>query len=82
MRAELTKLPDGIHAFTDYIDGLGEEPEPIRFQVKITIAGEEATVDWTGTSPQVRAAINAPAARVSPSETAWIHKAPGFAAER
>ena len=25
---------------------------------------------------------NEAAARVSPSETAWIHKAPGFAAER
>ena len=26
MRAELAKLPDGVHTFTDYIDGVGDEP--------------------------------------------------------
>ncbi|MBI3824827.1 MAG: hydantoinase B/oxoprolinase family protein [Candidatus Rokubacteria bacterium] len=60
MRAEIARLPDGTYRFTDFIDGLGEHPEPIRFQVAITIKGDEAVVDWTGTSPQVKAAINAP----------------------
>ena len=26
MRAELARLPDGVHTFTDYIDGVGDEP--------------------------------------------------------
>jgi len=60
MRAEIAALPDGSYDFVDHIDGFGEAPEPIRFQVCVTIRGEEAHVDWTGTSPQVKAAINAP----------------------
>ncbi len=60
MREELSALPDGVYEFVDHIDGLGETPEPIRFQVRVEIKGDEAFVDWTGTSPQVKAAINAP----------------------
>jgi N-methylhydantoinase B len=60
MRSVLSAVPDGCYEFTDYIDGLGEEPVPIVFHVAVTIAGSEMTVDWTGTSPQVKAGINAP----------------------
>lgn len=60
MRAELAALPDGIYHFIDHIDGFGEHPDPVRFQVRVEIKGDEAFVDWTGTSPQVKAAINAP----------------------
>jgi N-methylhydantoinase B len=42
------------------IDGLGEHPVPIPFQVALTVRGSDITVDWTGTSPQVKAGINAP----------------------
>jgi len=60
MRETIAKIPDGDYVFTDHIDGIGENPTPIRFALKITIKGEEAVADWTGTSPQVKAAINAP----------------------
>lgn len=60
MREQICHLPDGVYTFTDCIDGFGENPAPIVFKVKLTIAGEQATVDWTGTSPQVKGAINAP----------------------
>src|SRR5690606_30032259 len=33
---------------------------PIPFEVSVTVAGEEITVDWTGTSPEIKAGINAP----------------------
>ena len=36
------------------------DPEPIPFRVKLTIDADEVTVDWTGSSPQVDGAINAP----------------------
>jgi N-methylhydantoinase B len=62
MRAEIAALPDGEYSYTDYIDGFGDEPEPIRIQVKLIISGDELTVDLTGTSPQVPAAINCPIA--------------------
>jgi N-methylhydantoinase B len=60
MRSVLEAVPDGSYEFTDYIDGLGETPEPIVFHATVTIAGSEMVVDWTGTSPQVKAGINAP----------------------
>ena len=59
-RAEISEIPDGVYRFTDHIDGLGEEPEPIEFRVALTIDGDQAVVDWTGTSPQVKGGINAP----------------------
>lgn len=60
MRDVIREIPDGVYENVDFIDGFGEDPEPIRFQVKLTISGDELTADWTGTSPQVAAAINAP----------------------
>jgi len=60
IRAEIRALPDGTWHFEDFVDGLGERPEPIRFKVALTIAGDSISVDWTGTSAQVKAAINGP----------------------
>jgi N-methylhydantoinase B len=57
-RAEIAKLPDGTYRFVDHIDSDGIDPGPIRFEVTITVAGEEMVVDFAGTSPQVRGAIN------------------------
>ena len=57
-RAEIAKLPDGRYEFTDYIDNDGIDPGPIIFKVAITIDGEEMVVDFEGSSPQVRGAIN------------------------
>ena len=64
MRDEIAQLPDGAWSFTDYIDGLGETPEPIPLKVSVTIAGDHMTVDWTGSSPEVPGAINCPSAFV------------------
>jgi N-methylhydantoinase B len=60
MRAAIAAIPDGTYRFTDYIDGLGERPEPIAFQVALTVRGDEIEVDWSGSSPQVKAGINCP----------------------
>ena len=60
MRQEITSLPDGEWSFVDFIDGLGEKPEPIPLHVKITIKQSDMTLDWSGSSPQVDAAINCP----------------------
>ena len=59
-RAEISEMPNGTYEFTHYIDGLGENPEPIVFRVSIVKQGEEILVDWSGTSPQVKGGINAP----------------------
>ena len=44
MRTELAALPDGVYAFEDFIDGVGDSPEPLRIVVRVAIA---ATRSWS-----------------------------------
>jgi N-methylhydantoinase B len=62
MMAEIEAIPDGEYSYTDYIDGFGEHPEPLQIAVTLGIKGSNITVDFTGTSAQVQAAINCPVA--------------------
>jgi N-methylhydantoinase B len=58
-RAELSKLPDGEWSFEDFIDDDGiDYGKPIRLFVTIRKSGDAMVVDWTGTNPQVKGAIN------------------------
>ncbi len=57
-RDEIRAIPDGVYSFVDHIDGLGENPEPVLFKVTVSVRGDEAFVDWEGTSPQVLGGIN------------------------
>jgi N-methylhydantoinase B len=58
-RAALSELPDGVYDFLDHIDDDGiDVGKPIPLKVTITKAGDRVEVDWTGTSPQVKGAIN------------------------
>src|SRR5438105_6911811 len=58
-RAALADLPDGEWSFEDFIDDDGiEYGKPIRLFVTIKKNGGAMTVDWTGTAPQVKGAIN------------------------
>ncbi len=59
MRALIARLPDGVYRFEDVLDddGLGSGPLPIR--VAVTIAGEDAHVDFTGSAPQCAGPVNA-----------------------
>nr|WP_256476357.1 hydantoinase B/oxoprolinase family protein [Siccirubricoccus soli] len=58
-RAALAELPDGEWSFLDHIDDDGVElGKPIPLQVRVEKRGDRMVVDWTGTSPQVKGAIN------------------------
>ena len=58
-RAAVSELPDGVFTFEDWIDDDGIElDKPIRLFVTMTKKGDSMKVDWTGTSPQVKGAIN------------------------
>jgi N-methylhydantoinase B len=58
-RAALAELPDGEWSFEDWIDDDGVDyGKPIRLFVTIKKTGDKMLVDWTGTSPQVKGAIN------------------------
>ncbi|MDB5415150.1 MAG: 5-oxoprolinase [Rubritepida sp.] len=57
-RAEIATWPKGTFRFTDHIDSDGLSDAPVPLSVAITVEGDHLTVDWSGSSPQVRAAIN------------------------
>lgn len=57
MRSAFAEAPDGRYEFGFDTDGIAE---PFHFQVAVTISGDRAHVDWTGTSDQVGRAINCP----------------------
>jgi N-methylhydantoinase B len=58
-RAAVTKLPDGVYSFEDWIDDDGIDfGKPIRLFVTLTKQGDRLTADWTGSAPQVKGAIN------------------------
>jgi N-methylhydantoinase B len=58
-RDEIRHWPKGTFRFTDYIDDDGMDDSPIPISVAITVHEDSLTVDFEGTSPQVRGAINA-----------------------
>jgi N-methylhydantoinase B/oxoprolinase/acetone carboxylase alpha subunit len=62
MRAALAGLPDGTWRAEDVLDSTGaaaDQQRPARVAVAVTVAGDEVTVDFTGTDPQARGNVNA-----------------------
>lgn len=59
-RAEIGDLPNGTYRFTDHMDGLGTDPQPIVIQLAVTIHDDAISVDFTGTSAQVAGGVNTP----------------------
>ncbi len=58
-RLLIGELPDGVYTYTDYLDddGVGDSPVPIC--VRVTISGDLAVVDFSGSAPQQKGSINA-----------------------
>jgi N-methylhydantoinase B len=57
MRAAIAQIPDGRYRAETFIDGFLDDPDPARRELPlvatVTVAGEEITVDLTGTADQV-----------------------------
>jgi 5-oxoprolinase (ATP-hydrolysing) len=64
MRQALGKLPDGRYPFADAMDGDATE-SIVPIAVTVTIAGDEAVFDFTGTGPVVAGNLNATPAIVT-----------------
>ncbi len=58
MREDLRAYPDGRYAAEGWMDGDGISDDPVRIAVTVTLAGGDVTVDFTGSSPQVRGPFN------------------------
>jgi len=59
MRRAISAIPDGSYEAEDALDDDGISDRPVPIRVRLTIRGERAVVDFTGSSPQVAGAINA-----------------------
>ena len=59
-RAAIAELPDGEYRADDELEAADGSPVPIR--AAVTIRGEEVTVDFAGSSPQVEGNLNCPLA--------------------
>jgi len=59
LRAVIRGIPDGRYTFTDALDNDGFSNERVQIRCAITIAGDSATVDFTGTDKQTTGGVNA-----------------------
>jgi N-methylhydantoinase B len=59
-REVLGGVPDGTYTFSDYVEVDYVTPYYIRIKVSLTVSGSNITLDFNGTDPQVRAALNLP----------------------
>jgi N-methylhydantoinase B len=59
MRAVIGRIPDGTYEFEDSVDDDGISDRPLRIHAKVTVAGEELTVDLSGCSQQAMGPSNA-----------------------
>jgi N-methylhydantoinase B/oxoprolinase/acetone carboxylase alpha subunit len=59
MRAAIRRLPRGEYRFEDFLDNDGISERPVKIAVKVTIHGDRATVDFTGSSEQAEGSVNA-----------------------
>lgn len=57
-RAELQRIPDGIYAHDAFLDDDGEGTEPVPIRVKVIIADDQMTIDYTDMADQVPGCIN------------------------
>ncbi|MBI3964600.1 MAG: hydantoinase B/oxoprolinase family protein [Chloroflexi bacterium] len=57
-RQIVRQIPDGTYTFSDYLelDVIGDPPG--RVKLTMTVSDSDLTLDFTGTDPQVRAALN------------------------
>lgn len=57
-RRAIATIPSGTYRFSDYLDDDVATRIPIKFQLALTVRGEEMVIDFTGSDPQVRSAFN------------------------
>ena len=59
-RRVISGVPDGVYRFSDFLEGDMAGLGLIRINITLTIEGDDFLMDFTGSAPQVRAALNLP----------------------
>jgi N-methylhydantoinase B len=57
-RTHIRALPDGVYEHETYLDNDGEGDTPVPIKVKVIVAGDELTVDYSGIAEQAQGSIN------------------------
>ena len=60
IRNRIAELSDGTYSFTNYLDDDGMGGAPVPISVTVRVAGDRLEVDFTGSGPQARGAMNVP----------------------
>lgn len=58
MRHHIAQLPDGEYAFEDMLDNDGVRNEPLRIALRLKVAGDRLSLDFSGTSPACAGPVN------------------------
>ena len=73
MRAAISRLPNGIYRFEDFLDSDGVTNRAVRIQASVTIENSSALIDFTGSDPQTGGCVNANYA-IAVSATAYVFR--------
>lgn len=72
VRSAVRAIPDGTYYGEDFVDDDGLTDEPLRIKAAVTVAGDQLTVDFEGTCPQVKSNLNSPFASTLSATLACI----------
>jgi N-methylhydantoinase B len=73
MRHIIAAIPDGSYEAEDALDDDGINADEVPIRVRVTVKGDRAQVDFTGSSPQVTGALNAVEA-ISVSAVSYVFR--------
>jgi N-methylhydantoinase B len=73
VRAEISRIPDGVYEFQDYLDSDGVGSKPVCISLVLTIRGDEAIADFSGSDRQADGPVNANYAIVT-AATAYVFR--------
>jgi len=73
MKAAIRKLPAGQYSFEDALDNDGISDKPVKIAATVTIHGDRATIDFSGSDAQVEGSVNANYA-VAVSATTYVFR--------
>ncbi|HXT80824.1 MAG TPA: hydantoinase B/oxoprolinase family protein, partial [Acetobacteraceae bacterium] len=60
LRNRVRAMADGASSFVAWLDDDGFDGEPVPIRATVTVAGDELAIDFTGTGPETRGALNVP----------------------